>query len=175
MLQNFRIFVYPDIYNVSSPFSNIFLPHSNSFNSKIGNYYSEHAFKTALLKSSLITDRPELADMFFMPFSINAMRNDRRLRSEEAISEFVAKYAGRISGEFGYWNASGGADHFYVCCHSVGREAVSKHSGLYNNAIQVACSSSYFQRFFVAHKDVGLPQVWPRAGLKVLNPPHARY
>lgn len=179
MQQNFKIFVYPDIYNASSPFANIFLPHPNSFNSisksKIGNYFSEHAFKAALLQSSLITPRPELAHMFFMPFSINAMRNDRRLRSEAAISDFVAQYAARISSEFDFWNASGGADHFYVCCHSVGREAASKHQGLYNSAIQVTCSSSYFQRFFVAHKDVGLPQVWPRPGFQVLNPPHARY
>lgn len=168
MQQNLKIFVYPEAYNTSSPFAKIFVPYPNSslFNlnssSKIGNYYSEHAFKAALLQSSLITTHPEFAHFFFTPFSINAMRNDPRLHSEEAIGNFVAEYVKSISCGFEYWNASGGADHFYVYCHSVGREAASKHRGLSNNAIQVTCSSSYFQRFFVAHKDVGLPQVWPR-------------
>lgn len=168
MQQNLKIFVYPEAYNTSSPFAKIFVPYPNSslFNSistsKIGNYFSEHAFKAALLQSCLITTRPELAHFFFMPFSINAMRNDPRLHSEEAIGNFVAEYVKRISCGYKYWNASGGADHFYVYCHSVGREAMSKHRDLKNNAIQVTCSSSYFQRFFVAHKDVGLPQVWPR-------------
>ncbi|WOG98245.1 hypothetical protein DCAR_0417586 [Daucus carota subsp. sativus] len=168
MQQNFKIFVYPDAYNTSSPFAKIFVPYPKSslFNpssrSKIGNYYSEHAFKAALLQSSLITTRPESAHFFYMPFSINAMRYDPRLHSEKAIGNFVGEYVRRISHEFEYWNASGGADHFYSYCHSVGREAASRHRGLSNNAIQVTCSSSYFQRFFVAHKDVGLPQVWPR-------------
>ncbi|KAL8132148.1 hypothetical protein AgCh_007876 [Apium graveolens] len=168
MQQNLKIFVYPEVYNTCSPFAKIFVPFPNStlFNlissSKIGNYYSEHAFKAVLLQSSLITTSPELAHFFFMPFSINAMRNDPRLHSEEAIENFVAEYVKRISCGFEYWNASGGADHFYAYCHSVGREAASKHRGLSNNAIQVTCSSTYFQRFFVAHKDIGLPQVWPR-------------
>lgn len=57
----------------------------------------------------------------------------------------------------------------------MGRDAASRHLGLFSNAIQVTCSSSYFQRFYVAHKDVGLPQVWPRPQEKALNPPHARF
>ena len=81
---------------------------------------------------------------------------------------------GRVGREFGHWNASGGVDHFYVSCHSVGREAAGRHRGLRDNAVQVACSASYFQRMYVAHKDVGLPQVWPRAPEEAPNPPHAR-
>lgn len=72
-----------------------------------------------------------------MPFSINNLRNDRRVHSEESISDFVAQYATRISKELGFWNASLGTDHFYAHCHSVGRDAASKHSDLLNNAIQV--------------------------------------
>ncbi|KAF6172313.1 hypothetical protein GIB67_024935 [Kingdonia uniflora] len=68
-----------------------------------------------------------------------------------------------------------GSDHFFVCCHSVGRDAVSKHFHLHNNAIQVAYSASYFQRLYISHKDVALPQVWPRPPEKPLNPPHARH
>ncbi|KAK6139097.1 hypothetical protein DH2020_027158 [Rehmannia glutinosa] len=176
MLKRLRIFVYPDVSmnNESSPFARVFLPHPNPLDPKIGNYFSEHAFKLALLQSSLVTRRPEEAHFFFMPFSINVMRNHHRLHSELSISNFVANYVSRISSEFEFWNASGGADHFFVCCHSVGREAASKHFGVRNNAIQITCSSSYFQRLYTAHKDIALPQVWPRLRDQVLNPPNRR-
>ncbi|XP_058092733.1 probable glycosyltransferase At5g03795 isoform X2 [Magnolia sinica] len=174
MLQTLKIFIYPDVSNKSAPFSSIFLPHSTPFHPKLGNYFSEHMFKINLLRSSFITSKPEEAHFFFMPFSINAMRNDPRLHSESSISDFVALYTTKISRKFEFWNASRGSDHFYVCCHSIGRDAASKHRELFNNAVQVTCSSSYFQRLYVAHKDVGLPQVWPRSPEKTLNPPDAR-
>ncbi|EEF50168.1 catalytic, putative [Ricinus communis] len=176
MKQQLKIFVYSDVSNKSSPFANIFLPIENPFHHpKLGNYFSEHIFKVALLRSSLVTLDPAKALFFFLPFSINNLRNDPRFHSEESISEFVAHYTTTISQRFSYWNASAGADHFYVCCHSVGRQAASRHPALHNNAIQLTCSSSYFQRFFVSHKDVGLPQVWPRPPQTALNPPHARH
>ncbi|KAK2965141.1 hypothetical protein RJ640_005304 [Escallonia rubra] len=95
MLQKLKIFVYPDAFDSgTSPFANIFMPYSNPFHPKLGNYLSEHAFKVALLRSELVTDRPEEADLFFMPFSINAMRNDPRLHSADSISgnTLVKKY-----------------------------------------------------------------------------------
>ncbi|KAL5799133.1 hypothetical protein ACOSQ3_032206 [Xanthoceras sorbifolium] len=177
MMRNFKIYAYPHVYNNMSKdaFAGIFLPHPNPFNPRLGNYLSEHMFKLSLLRSSLITPIPQHAHFFFLPFSINAMRNDPRIRSESSIAEFVAEYTRRISHQFPFWNASAGADHFYVCCHSVGREAASKHADLHNNAIQVTCSSSFFQKFYVSHKDVALPQVWPRPQDVPLNPPHARH
>ncbi|KAF8041152.1 hypothetical protein BT93_B3161 [Corymbia citriodora subsp. variegata] len=180
MMRSFKIYVYPDAYNSSSsasssPFANIFLPHVDPFNPKLGNYFSEHMFKISLLRSSLVTSNPQQAQFFFMPFSINNMRNDPRVRHEGKIADFVAGYAARIGREFGFWNASGGADHFYAHCHSVGRDAASKHRDLLNNAVQVTCSSSYFQRSYVAHKDVALPQVWPRRDEQVLTPPSERH
>ncbi|KAK4762550.1 hypothetical protein SAY86_008318 [Trapa natans] len=177
MMRSFRIYVYPDAHNSSSAFgySNIFLHHPNPYNPKLGNYFSEHMFKLSLLRSSLLTPNPQEAHLFFMPFSINSLRNDPRVRNASSISTFVTEYTERISREFRFWNASLGADHFYVHCHSVGREAASKHSALHNNAIQVTCSSSYFQRLYIAHKDVGLPQVWPRPPMEALTPPTERH
>ncbi|KAL8519884.1 hypothetical protein ACS0TY_010718 [Phlomoides rotata] len=176
MLNKLKIFVYPDVSmnNESSPFARIFLPHPDPLDPKIGNYYSEHAFKLALLQSSFVTELAEEAHFFFMPFSINAMRNHPLLRSESAISDFVANYVSRISTDFPFWNASGGADHIFVCCHSVGREATSKHFEVRNNAVQLTCSSSYFQRLYTAHKDIALPQIWPRQNDQVLIPPNMR-
>nr|XP_048318155.1 probable glycosyltransferase At5g03795 isoform X2 [Ziziphus jujuba var. spinosa] len=175
MMRNFKIYAYPPPSN-SNSFAAIFLPHPNPFHPKLGNYFSEHIFKVALLGSSLVTPTPQQAHLFFMPFSVNLLRSDPRVHSEASISEFVSRYTTGISRDLPFWNASAGADHFYVCCHSVCREASSKHPDLHNNAIQVTCSSSYFQRYYVNHKDVGLPQVWPRPPQPqhTLNPPHAR-
>ena len=180
MMRSFKIYVYPDAFmnqshSKSSPFSPIFLPHPDPFHTRLGNYFSEHMFKVALLRSSLITRHPEEAHLFFLPFSINLLRNDPRVYSEASIAEFVTQYTTRVRRDFKFWNASAGSDHFYVYCHSVGREAASRLHELYNNAIQVTCSSSYFQRYYVSHKDVGLPQVWPRLHEKTLTPPDARY
>ncbi|KDP23220.1 hypothetical protein JCGZ_23053 [Jatropha curcas] len=176
MMQHLKIYVYPDVFNRSNSLANIFLPLENPFqHPKLDNYLSEHMFKAALLRSPLLTLVPEQAHLFFLPFSINNLRNDHRFHSEASISKFVAQYTTTISHRFKFWNASAGADHFYVCCHSVGRLAASSHSALHNNAIQLTCSSSYFQRLFVSHKDVGLPQVWPRPPQKTLNPPHTRH
>ncbi|KAL6188345.1 hypothetical protein ACLB2K_039738 [Fragaria x ananassa] len=171
MIQSFKIYVYP---TNSSDFAQIFDPHPNPFDPKLGNYFSEHMFKLSLLQSSLITSNPEEAHLYFLPFSVNLLRNDPRVHSEEAISDFVAHYTDGISQEFPFWNASMGLDHFYACCHSVCREAMSKHNVLRNNAIQLTCSSSYFQRFYIAHKDVSMPQVWPRPPQLTLNPPKSR-
>lgn len=174
MLQNLKIFVYPDALNSSSPFANVFLPHPDPLDPKLGNYFSEHMFKISLLRSRFLTSDPVKASFFFLPFSINALRNDPRVRSEASIADFVARYTTRIGQEYEFWNASQGSNHFYVCCHSVGRDAALKHAELQNNAIQVACSSSYFQRVYTAHKDIGLPQVWPRPLEEVPTPPNAR-
>ncbi|KAH9328917.1 hypothetical protein KI387_001025 [Taxus chinensis] len=162
MLSGLKIFVYPDIYNSNSSFAGIFLPYRNPYNPKLGNYFSEHMFKINLLRSPFLTPNPEEAHFFFLPFSINSLRNDRRVFSEASISQFVADYSKNISERFGFWNRSRGADHFYVCCHSVGRDVASKFLDLHRYAIQVVCSSSYFQKFYVSHKDVAMPQVWPR-------------
>lgn len=176
MMRNFKIYVYPDATNqTQSQFGPIFLPHQNPFDPKLGNYFSEHMFKLSLLQSSLLTLHPQQAHLFFLPFSINLLRNDPRVHSEASISEFVSQYITRIRRDFTFWNASAGANHFYVYCHSVGREAASKFLDLRNNAIQVTCSSSYFQRYYVTHKDVALPQVWPRSNDQPLTPPDARY
>lgn len=179
MIQNLKIYVYPttDTKGSSSLFPRIFQPMENPAHPslfKLGNYYSEHAFKSALFQSSLLTHHPEEAHFFYMPFSINAMRNEPRIRSGASIVQFVANYTNEISSNFPFWNASGGSDHLYVCCHSIGRDASAKHHNLHNNAIQVTCSSGYFQRHYVTHKDVPLAQVWPRPQQIVLNPPHTR-
>ncbi|XP_059463232.1 probable glycosyltransferase At5g03795 isoform X2 [Corylus avellana] len=46
----------------------------------------------------------------------------------------------------------------------VGVGAMDKANQVKFNAIQVVCSSTYFQYGYIAHKDACLPQIWPRRG-----------
>lgn len=156
MNRSFRVYVYPHRRN--DPFANVLLP--VDFEPR-GNYASESYFKKAFMKSHFVTKDPSKADLFFLPFSIARMRHDRRIGTE-GIPDFISHYIFNISQKYPYWNRTGGADHFYVACHSIGRSAMEKAWEVKLNAIQVVCSSSYFISGHIAHKDVSLPQIWPR-------------
>lgn len=158
MKSKFKIYVYP--HKADDAFANIFLP--VDFNPS-GNYASESYFKKALMKSHLITHDPTKADFFFLPFSIARLRHDSRV-NVHGIQDFIKEYISNISQKYPYWNRTNGADHFYVACHSAGRTAMDKVEHVQLNAIQVVCSSSYYVSSHVAHKDVSLPQIWPRQG-----------
>lgn len=158
MNRSLKIYVYP--HEKTHPFANVLLPVDQE---PSGNYASETYFKNVLMKSHFITKDPSKADLFFLPFSIAGLRNDKRV-GVGGLSDFVRNYMTDIKHNFPYWNRTGGADHFYVACHSIGRLAMQKADEVKSNAIQVICSSSYFLPNYFSHKDVGLPQVWPRKG-----------
>lgn len=156
MNRSFKIYVYP--HRRDDPFAHAFLPVDFEPG---GNYASESYFKKALMNSHFITEDPRKADLFFLPFSIARLRHDRRVGGG-GLQSFIRDYISNISTKYPYWNRTGGADHFYVACHSIGRSAMAKAEEVKLNAIQVVCSSSYFLPGYAAHKDASLPQVWPR-------------
>ncbi|KAF2288176.1 hypothetical protein GH714_004959 [Hevea brasiliensis] len=156
MNRSFKIYVYP--HRRDDPFANALLPVDFEPG---GNYASESYFKKILMKSHFITKDPTKADLFFLPFSIARLRHDPRI-GVGGIQDFIRDYIFNISHKYPYWNRTGGADHFYVACHSIGRSAMEKAEDVKFNAIQVVCSSSYFLSGHIAHKDASLPQVWPR-------------
>ncbi|XP_073109622.1 probable glycosyltransferase At5g03795 [Elaeis guineensis] len=158
MNRSFKVFVYP--HSKDHPFAHALLPVDFEPG---GNYASESYFKKALMQSHFITKDPLEADLFFLPFSIARLRHDPRV-DVGGISEFIRNYMTDIKQNYPYWNQSGGANHFYVACHSVGRSAMEKAEEVRLNAIQVVCSSNYFLSGYVAHKDASLPQIWPRHG-----------
>ncbi|XP_058085666.1 probable glycosyltransferase At5g03795 [Magnolia sinica] len=161
MNRSLKIYVYP--HRKDDPFAHALLPVDFEPG---GNYASESYFKKVLMQSHFITKDPSEADLFFLPFSIARLRHDPRV-DVGGIQDFIRMYISNISQNYPYWNRSGGADHFYVACHSAGRSAMEKAAEVKLNAIQVVCSSSYFLSGYVAHKDASLPQIWPRQG----NPP----
>lgn len=156
MNKSFKIYVYP--HKRSDPFARSLLPEDFEPH---GNYASESYFKKSLIKSHFITNNPKEADFFFLPFSITGLRNDRRV-SVSGIPNFIRDYIFDVSHKYPYWNRTGGADHFYVACHSVGRSAMDKSSEAKSSIVQVVCSSSYFLTGYISHKDAALPQIWPR-------------
>lgn len=162
MNRSLKIFVYP--HKQDDPFANVLLPVDFEPN---GNYASESYFKKVLVNSKFSTKDPSKADLFFLPFSIARLRHDPRV-GISGIQDFVKDYITNISHEYPYWNLSGGADHFYVACHSIGRSAMEKAVEVKLKAIQIVCSSSYYLSSYVAHKDASLPQIWPRLD----NPPN---
>ncbi|KAM7500022.1 hypothetical protein LguiA_024436 [Lonicera macranthoides] len=170
MKNSMKIYIYPHPKN--HPFANILLPVSDK-SEPGGNYASESYFKKSLAKSHFITNDPSHADLFYLPFSMASMRHDKRI-GVRGIQGFVRDYLFNISHEYPYWNRSGGADHFYVACHSIGRTAMEKAVEIKVNAIQVVCSSSYFVTGYVAHKDASIPQIWPRHGDPPNQPPSKR-
>ncbi|XP_051150750.1 probable glycosyltransferase At5g03795 isoform X2 [Andrographis paniculata] len=162
MNRSLKVFVYP--HSRDDPFANVLLPVDFEPG---GNYASESYFKKNLYSSHFITEDPSTADLFFLPFSIARLRHDPRV-GIDGIQDFIGNYIFNISRDYPYWNRSGGADHFYVACHSIGRTAMEKAVQVKNNAIQIVCTSSYYLSFYTAHKDASLPQIWPRQG----NPPN---
>jgi len=162
MNKSFKIYVYP--HKKDDPFANVLLPVKTE---PSGNYASESYFKKALMKSHFITKDPTKADLFFMPFSIASLRHDRRV-GVGGIQDFIRDYVQNMIHKYPYWNRTGGADHFYVACHSIGRSAMDKAPDVKFNAIQIVCSSSYFLSGYISHKDACLPQIWPRKE----NPPN---
>ncbi|KAL8132188.1 putative glycosyltransferase At5g03795 isoform X1 [Apium graveolens] len=158
MNRSFKIYIYP--HSQDDPFANVLLP--VDFEPR-GNYASESYFKKVLVKSHFITEDPLKADLFFLPFSIARLRHDPRV-GINGIQDFIRDYIFNISHSYPFWNRTGGADHFYVACHSIGRSAMDKADEVKLNSIQVVCSSSYFLSAYFAHKDVSVPQIWPRQG-----------
>ncbi|PIN18263.1 Xylogalacturonan beta-1,3-xylosyltransferase [Handroanthus impetiginosus] len=158
MNRSLKIYAYP--HNENDPFANILLPVNYEPD---GNYASESYFKKSLFKSHFLTKDPSEADLFYLPFSIASLRHDKRI-GVGGVQKFIRNYIQNISHNYPYWNRSGGADHFYVACHSVGRTAMEKAVEVKLNAIQVVCSSSYFLSGYVSHKDASIPQIWPRKG-----------
>lgn len=169
MNRSFKIFIYPPKKN--DPFKNLLLPEKNDPG---GNYASESYFKKNLFKSHFITKNPSEADLFYLPFSIATLRNDKRV-GVGGIQDFVKHYIFNISRDYPYWNRTGGADHFYVACHSIGKVAMEKAIQVKTNAIQVVCSASYFLTGYVSHKDASIPQIWPRKGKPPIREPSQRY
>lgn len=137
MIQNFKVFTYQ--------------PNITQFSFKTE---QESLFYSSLQNSSYLTQHPEQAHLFFLPFS-----SDTSTRS-------LARHISRIRNDFPYWNRSLGADHFYLSCDGISHVNDRNIVELKKNAVQIACFPTR-NRSFIPHKDITLTPIFdPHAPVK---------
>ncbi|KAG6558308.1 hypothetical protein Mapa_000058 [Marchantia paleacea] len=156
MRENFKVYVYPFHENVTKymfDYSGAVAPLPG------GNYASEFFLFRNLYESKYITDDPEKAHLFVLPYSVFKLR---MTVGPGGVAGYVRYYIQEvIQKEYPYWNRSGGADHFYGTCHDIGSHASEDTPALGRNAIQVICPANIWHRTYVPHKDLSYPQIWP--------------
>ncbi|KAL4290769.1 hypothetical protein GQ457_14G024890 [Hibiscus cannabinus] len=127
MVKSFRIYNYRTL-------------ETPSFESKV-----ESVFHSSLVRINFITQNPDEAHLFFIPF---AFRSDLSTRS-------VAHVVGDYRTGFVYWNQTLGADHFFLSCSGVGHGSDRNVVELKKNSVQVM-SFPTTPGLFIPHKDVSL-------------------
>jgi len=129
MVENFKVFVYKP----------------NSAQLKFASTV-ESLFYSSLHNSTYLTQDPEEAHLFFLPFS-----SDLSTRA-------LAHVLSRIRNDFPYWNRTLGADHFYLSRVGIPLERDRNLVELKKNAVQISCFPTPNDKF-VPHKDITLPPV----------------
>ncbi|KAL2548828.1 Exostosin family protein [Forsythia ovata] len=132
MLPNFMIF----IYNPSKPFT---------FQNQTASL-----FYSSLLKSSFLTQDPNEAHLFFVPFSPDT--------SKRSLARLVRDL--RINHP--YWNRTLGADHFFVSPAGIDYSSDRNVLELKKNSVQISVFPVTSANF-IPHKDITLPPLNPSA------------
>lgn len=114
---------------------------------------------------------PKQASFFFLPARCTAYRKSVSALSEgiDKAAEVMRVMVEQVKTQFPYWNASLGADHFYICAHDMGTEVVkTSDTDLWKNSIGLVNTADYSEPLFVPHKDISVP---PHPGRGVVNWP----
>ncbi|GKU92009.1 hypothetical protein SLEP1_g5797 [Rubroshorea leprosula] len=139
MLKAFKTYVYPRSV-------------APSFDSQV-----ESLFYFSLTQSNFITQNPEEAHLFFIPFSFHADLSPRS----------TARVVGDYRTDYIYWNRALGADHFYLSCTGVRHGSDRNVVELKKNSVQISCFPTT-SGLFTPHKDITLP---PLANVHALHAP----
>ena len=106
------------------------------------------------------TQDPKKATLFFIPARCTAYRKSASGLAEgtEVAASTMAAMLGELKLARPHWNASLGADHFYICSHDMGAEVTrSADAHLAKNAIALVNTADYSEPSFIAHKDISVP------------------
>nr|XP_017219321.1 PREDICTED: probable glycosyltransferase At5g25310 isoform X2 [Daucus carota subsp. sativus] len=112
-------------------------------------------------KSKFRTRDPNLAHLFFMPFSVTWMVKylyTPKSYNLKPLQDFVSDYIRVVSTKHPFWNRTQGADHFMLSCHDWGPHASRGNPLLYNTSIRVLCNANSSEGFN-PQKDVSLPEI----------------
>lgn len=128
MLTSFKIFIYtpPQPIIFSTPSASIFY--------------------NFLLNSPFLTDEPERAHLFFVPFS------------PETSSRSQARLVRELRTKYPYWNRTLGADHFFISPKGIDFSSDRNALELKKNSVQISVFPTTSGKF-IPHKDIGLPPV----------------
>ncbi|KAG9149496.1 hypothetical protein Leryth_020518 [Lithospermum erythrorhizon] len=130
MVSTFKIF----IYTPNKPFTFQTPPSSN--------------FYKFLLNSNFVTQDPEEAHLFFLPFS--------QPTSTRALGRLVKDVRTHLP----YWNRTLGADHFFISSTGIDHSSDRNVVELKKNAVQISTFPTTSENF-IPHKDVSLPPFNP--------------
>ncbi|KAD7480124.1 hypothetical protein E3N88_03318 [Mikania micrantha] len=129
MLQSFKIFVYAPPPSTGAPL----------FTTR-----QESHFYTSLLSSPFVTQDPNQAHLFFVPFSSSTSTRN------------LARLIRNIRADHPFWNRTLGADHFYLSAAGVDSSSDRNIVELKKNSIQISCFPTS-SGLFIPHKDLTLP------------------
>ncbi|KAL2342554.1 hypothetical protein Fmac_003839 [Flemingia macrophylla] len=132
-----------------------------------GLYASEGWFMKLMEENKhFIVKDPAKAHMFYMPFSSRMLEKSRYVRNSHNrtnLRRFLKDYTDKISAKYGYFNRTGGTDHFLVACHDWAPYETRHHM---EYCIKALCNADVTQGFKIG-RDVSLPEAYVRS---VRNP-----
>ncbi|XP_071707259.1 probable glycosyltransferase At5g20260 [Rutidosis leptorrhynchoides] len=130
MLNSFKIFIYPP--SLTTTTTNLFTTPQQS------------QFYKSLLTSPFITQDPNQAHLFFIPFP------------SSTTTRSLARFIKTIRLAFPFWNRTLGADHFYLSAAGVDSSSDRNIVELKKNSIQIS-NFPTTSGLFIPHKDITLP------------------
>ncbi|CAM6113527.1 unnamed protein product [Calypogeia fissa] len=129
----------------------------------LGIYASEGKFLEQISKgSSFIVEDPELAHMYYLPYSVAQMVLNIYVEgshSMQPLNDFVKDYVDQVAAKYPFWNRHHGADHFFLACHDWGPATARDHDELRKNAMKVVCNADVSETY-VLGKDASLPEIY---------------
>ncbi|KAJ4839870.1 hypothetical protein Tsubulata_003174, partial [Turnera subulata] len=105
---------------------------------------------------------PRKAHLFYLPFSSQMLRIslfEQNSRGQKYLEEYLKQYVDLIAQKYGFWNRTGGADHFLVACHDWASRMTRRYM---RNCIRVLCNANAAKDFIIG-KDTALPATYIRS------------
>lgn len=122
-----------------------------------GIYAGEGWFMKLIERSKrFVVEDPENAHLYYLPFSSTTLRwtlYDDKTHNVRNLENFLRDYVDLIKNKYSYWNATKGADHFFVACHDWALRITRKHM---SSCIGALCNANVARGFTIS-KDVSLP------------------